>query len=197
MKEKRLILGSQSPRRKEILNYFDLPFIQASSSFDELSVPFEGDPVDYANKIAMGKALDLIHRFPNDIVLTADTVVYKDGKVYGKAESDAELNQFIEELQDGWNSVFTSLTLCEGQNTYQQVEETRVLFNPLTKEQIDRYRTTMPWQDKAGGYMAQGGGSLMIKRIEGCYFNMIGFPVNTLAALLKKVNIDLWSHMKG
>lgn len=197
MREKLLILGSQSPRRKEILNYFDLPFKQVSSAFDEGSVPFTGDPISYANNIAMGKALDLLPSFPNDLILTADTIVYKDGKVYGKPTDEKELSQFLNELQNGWHSVFTSLTLFDGQAHHQLIEESRVLFNPLNDQQIAIFRSKMPWHDKAGGYMIQGGGSLLIKRVEGCYYNIVGLPVNALSTLLKKINIDLWAHLKG
>ena len=68
-----LILGSQSPRRKEILNFFSLPFKTVTSDFDEETVPFQGNPADYVNQIALGKARALVPRFPNTPILTADT----------------------------------------------------------------------------------------------------------------------------
>lgn len=191
-----LILGSQSPRRKEILSFFSLPFKQISSNFDEDSIPFEGNPIEYVQLLSQAKAQVLADQYADNLILTADTIVYKDGKVYGKPVDQAELFQFIGELNDQWHSVFTSLTLQLGNQFFQQTEETRVLFNPIPDNQLELYHTFLPWQDKAGGYMIQSAGSLIVKRIEGCYYNVMGLPVNALRDLLLKFDIELWSYLK-
>ncbi len=190
-----IILGSQSPRRKEILNFFTLPFKQISPDFDESSVPFMGDPENYVKLISDGKAASLISLYPDQIILTADTIVYKDGKVYGKPKDEQELKQFLYELNGNWHTVFTSLTLTHAQNSYQKVEATRVLFNKMTNDQIESYGKKLPWRDKAGGYMAQLAGSLVVRKIDGCFYNVIGLPINTLELLLKEVNINLWDYL--
>ncbi|MFI5344547.1 MAG: Maf family protein [Chlamydiales bacterium] len=195
MKNRELILGSESPRRREILSCFAIPFRQVSSFFDEASILFAGDPRDYVKQISGGKSESLAPRFPNDIILTADTIVYRAGKSYGKPVDEEELYRFLKELEGQWHSVFTSLTLREGSEVYEQTEETRVLFNHLSDRQIELYRHRLPWQDKAGGYMIQSAGSLMINRIEGCYNNVLGLPINALHDLLSKVGIDLWSYL--
>lgn len=192
----RLILGSQSPRRKEILTYFSLPFEQISSSFDELSIPFDGDPKSYSLKIAEGKANDLAELYPEAAILTADTVVFKDSKVYGKPADNKEARLMLKELAGGWHSVYTGVVLSYQQQFFSGVEETKVLFNPLTDEQINCYLEALHWADKAGGYAIQLAGSLIVKRIEGCYYNVMGLPINVVDALLKKIKISLWDHLK-
>jgi septum formation protein len=192
-----LILGSQSPRRREILSFFHLSFQQVSPDFDEEAVPFQGDPQDYVLSLAQGKADSLAHRFPSDLLLTADTIVYREGRIFGKPANEEEAFNHLKALIGVWHSVFTGLVVHVQGKSFQAVEETRVLFNALTDEQIDTYYRTLPWADKAGGYMIQGAGSLIVKRIEGCYYNVMGLPINALCRLLRQVGIDLWQHLKS
>jgi len=190
-----LILGSQSPRRKEILSFFSLPFIQVSPNFDESLLPFNGDPQTYVKQLSDGKAHSLIDSYPHEIILTADTIVYKEGKVYGKPKNKQELYLFIKELQGSWHTVFTSLTVRQGSKEYQKTEATQVLFNSISESQLASYSKRIPWQDKAGGYMVQLAGSLIVNKIEGCFYNIMGLPINTLHELLKEVSIDLWNFL--
>jgi septum formation protein len=192
-----LILGSQSPRRKEILNFFSITFKQVTPGFDEESVQFNGDPKAYATLISDGKSDWLAKHYPNELILTADTIVYQDGKVYGKPSNEQESFSHLKDLVGKWHSVFTSLTLRTPSEKHHIVEETRVQFNHLTDEQVKAYHLTLPCTDKAGGYMIQGAGSLIVKKIEGCYYNVMGLPVNGLADVFSRVGIDLWQHLKG
>lgn len=192
----RLILGSQSPRRKEILSFFSLPFQTATSNFDEDSVPFLGDPKNYVSVIAEGKAKVLAAEYPQSLILTADTTVYKDGKIYGKPASSEEAFTALSELAGQWHSVFTGMVLLQGNQLWNAVEETRVLFNPLTPEEIRHYHKTLHWSDKAGGYAIQMGGGLAVKKIDGCYYNVMGLPINSMRQLLLNANIDLWNYLK-
>ncbi|MBS0627201.1 MAG: Maf family protein, partial [Verrucomicrobia bacterium] len=82
-----IILGSTSPRRGEILRFFSLPFTQISSDFDEKSVPFTGDPLQYVETLAKKKGESLTSKYPQDAIITADTIVYLEGKVYNKPEN--------------------------------------------------------------------------------------------------------------
>jgi septum formation protein len=191
-----LILGSQSARRKEILSFFSIPFKQVPSDFDENSIPFNGNPLEYVKVLSDSKAMALASLYPDNLLLTADTIVYKDGKSYGKPANEEELFRFLRELEGQWHSVFTSLTLRDGQHAFQQTEETRVLFNPISESQMKFYCNYLPWQDKAGGYMIQAAGGVIVKRIEGCYYNVMGLPINSLRELLTKAGIDLWNYLK-
>jgi septum formation protein len=192
----KFILGSQSPRRKEILDYFSLPFDQISSDFDEDAVPYGGDPAAYAKILAKGKAEALKKLYPDAIILCADTVVALDGKSYGKPKDRSEAAQALSELQGKWHSVFTGVVVASPQGLFEGVEETRVLFNAMNESQIDRYLEALHWADKAGGYAIQLAGSLGVRRIDGCYYNVMGLPIHTVSDLLLKVGIDLWDHLK-
>lgn len=191
-----LILGSQSPRRKEVLNFFDLSFKQVSPHFDEDAIPFQDNPKEYVQILARGKADSLAPEFPEAMILTADTVVYKQGKIYGKPRDQQEALEYLKELSGRWHSVFTGLTIVSKGNYFNTLEETRVLFNSLTEEQMQTYSQMLHVSDKAGGYMIQGAGGLIVKRIEGCYYNVLGLPINALCIVLKQAGIDLWKHFK-
>lgn len=188
----RLILGSQSPRRKEILGYFNIPFELASPPFVEETVLFRGDPAAYVMEISKGKAESLAPLYPHAVILTADTSVFCNGKIYNKPSDEAEAFQFLSELSGQWQSVFTGVTVKSGSEEYEDFDETRVLFNDLAPEQISHFVAKRFWVGKAGGYTIQSIGSLLVRRIEGCYYNVTGLPVNTLHKLLKKAGIDLW-----
>ncbi len=190
----KLILGSNSPRRKEILGYFNLPFEVRPSNFDEDSLPFEGDPVAYVRALANGKA-KAIKSEEHEIVLTADTIVYRDGKVYGKPSSGAEAFSTLKELVGTWHTVYTGITLKRGKDLWDDIEETRVLFNSPTDQQLEAYHTSLHCTDKAGGYAIQEAGALMVRSIEGCYYNVMGLPINGVHKLLSQVGVSLWDHL--
>jgi len=192
-----LILGSQSPRRREILSFFNYPFRQVSPSFDEDAVPYSGDPAVYAQSLATGKAHSLSQQFSHAIILTADTVVIKDHKLYGKPANEEESFQHLKALVGNWHTVITALTVSSKGQLFEGFEVTKVLLNHLTDEQIIQYHRALPCTDKAGGYMIQGAGSLIVQKIEGCYFNVVGLPVNCLQRLLQQAGINLWSYLKG
>jgi septum formation protein len=190
----RIILGSQSPRRKEILSFFKLPFVQATPAFDEESVEFRRDPIKYVCTIAEGKARILQNLYPQDIILTADTAVYRAGKIYNKPKDEKEAFQMLSELVGKWHSVFTGVAVLQGETLHTGWEETRVLFNPLTDDEIRHYHRKIHWADKAGGYAIQMAGGLIVKKIDGCYYNVVGLPINTIHSLFKKCGIELWDY---
>lgn len=192
----RLILGSQSPRRAEILRYFNIPFDQITHPFDEESIPFLGDPHKYALEIALGKALSLAKSYPSSMILTADTVVFQEGKVYGKPKDEKEAAQFLKKLAGRWHEVYTGVVLVSNQQIHSDYDVTKILLNPLTEQQIHIYQSSFHCLDKAGAFQIQGGAGLIVNKIEGCYYNVIGLPLNPLQKLLKKVGIDIWEHLK-
>ena len=190
-----LILGSQSPRRQEILSYFSLPFTTASPPFDESILPFNGDPAAYATELAQGKAQSLADQFPNDPILTADTIVYREGAVYGKPQSEEEAFEVLQTLAGSWHSVYTGIALRFKEEEWCTAEETKVLFNEANPEQLRSYHKALHCDDKAGGYAIQAAGGVIVNRIEGCYYNVMGLPINAVNSLLKKVNLSLWDYL--
>ena len=193
-----LILGSQSPRRREILSFFNLPFKQMTPDFDEEAVHFRSNPEEYVLTLAKGKGESLKNQYcdPLVVLLTADTIVYQNVKIYGKPNNRDEAFFSLKELSGKWHSVYTGLSVSINGKSFQTFEETRVLFNPLTDDQIKTYQENLSLYDKAGGYMIQGAGSIAIQRIEGCYYNVVGLPINGLYSVLKEGGIDLWTHFK-
>lgn len=192
-----IILGSSSPRRREILNFFSLPFRQESPGFDEAQVIFQGDPAAFASEVAHRKALCLIDKFPNSVILTADTVVYRQGKLFLKPESLEEAHGMLRELSGKEHLVYTGVCVAKKNDCFVDAEKTHVFFHELTEPQIRAYHSHFLPLDKAGGYAIQKGGSLIVKRIEGCYYNIMGLPIHTVRRLLLNAGIDLWDYLKS
>ncbi len=193
----RIILGSQSPRRREILDFFAIPFLQLSSNFDEESEPYGGDPKKHALHLSQKKAETIAKNYPDDVILTADTTVCVDGKMLNKPCDEKEAFAFLSLLAGRWQSVFTGVTVRHGNKVYSDTEETRLLFHKLSPAQIKKFHQHCSFLDKAGGYAIEKSGSLIVERIEGCYYNVMGLPINTTTRLLDKVGIDLWNHLKS
>lgn len=192
----RLILGSQSPRRREILSYFALPFEPMDSQFNEASIPFLGNPESYVYAVAEGKALELSAKFPDAAILTADTIVYRHGKIYGKPKSEEDAIATLTELAGQWHSVYTGVILAYHGTMHRQAEETRVLFNAISPQQVKEYHTKLYLYDKAGSYQLQMAGGLIVNKIDGCYYNVVGLPINSVRNLLQKIGIELWDYLK-
>lgn len=191
-----LVLASQSPRRKEILSFFTYPFIQVISHFDESSIPFEGHAEKYVQDLAFFKARTIQHTYPDHVIVSADTIVYYKGKIFGKPANKEEAFAFFRELQGNMHEVMTGLCVYSPAGVFQTIEKTYVTFNALSEEHISLYHTTLHFLDKAGGYRIQGAGGLIVKSIQGCYYNVMGLPLNALSHLLKQAGIDLWHYLK-
>ena len=192
-----LILGSGSPRRREILNFFSVPFTQVSPDFDETQVLFHGDPAAFCCETAQRKALCLLEKYPKHAILTADTIVYQNKRLYLKPETLEEARLMLAELSGKKHSVFTGVCVLKGGECHLEAEESTVWFHELTDHQIRLYHEQYNPLDKAGGYAIQRGGSVIVKRIEGCYYNVMGLPLATTRRLLALVGIDLWNYLKS
>lgn len=190
-----IILGSQSPRRREIFSHFKIPFKQISPPFCEESIPYAGNPGKYVCELSHGKAESIANSHPDSIILTADTIVWKDGIIYGKPKTHEDAHDTLLKLSGSWHTVFTGVSVILGTKAVHAFEETKVLFNPLTSLQIRQYHAAMEYADKAGSYAIQMPGGLIVNKIEGCYYNVMGFPINTVRKLLLEVGVDLWQHL--
>lgn len=177
-----IILASQSPRRQELLKLITSDFEIKVSNVDE-TLPDKITPkeaVMYLSKIKAEPFAD-----SNDIVIGADTVVALDGKILGKPKSEENAKEMLRFLSGRTHSVFTGVTLASDKKTKTFAVETKVKFFELTNEEIDAYIKTKEPFDKAGAYGIQGYGSLLVEKIDGDYFNVMGLPVSTLARELK------------
>lgn len=178
------------------MDFFSLPFVQVSSDFDEDSILFQGDPKKHAMLLSQKKAEAIAPRFPEEVILTADTVVFCKDKLYNKPRDEHEAREFLSTFAGNWQSITTGVTVRKGSQVHTDFEETRLLFHPLSPDQIKKFHAHCYFLDKAGGYAIEKSGNLIVSRIEGCYYNVLGLPINTVQKLLLKVGIDLWDFLK-
>lgn len=188
----KLILASASPRRKELFGHLQLPFEIIIKNIPEDS--HHTDPVNFSKHIAEMKGEAVFKdRTDNCLVVSADTIVCMGGKIYGKPSGEAEARVFLNELAGKTHSVFTAVTLNLRLGneviTHSFVEESKVTFNHITSELMDRYLATKDSLDKAGAYGIQGPSLTFISKVEGDYANVVGFPLSRFflecTALLK------------
>jgi septum formation protein len=192
----RIILGSTSKRRKEILSFFSLPFIQADPNFDESTVKVLKDPAEYTCQIARKKAECVAKNYPNDIILTADTVVFYKDRYLLKPKDENEAFEMLKLLSGSEHQVFTGVCVKTPEKIFYKAEESKVHFQKLTDREIKLYHKNFFFHDKAGGYAIQDGGSILIKKIDGCFYNIMGLPISITKELLLKAGIDLWDFLK-
>ena len=190
-----IILASQSPRRREIFRYFSLPFEQIFHEFDEASYPMGEIPRDYAKGLSLEKAKDVFSRYPENVVVAADTIVVINGLTLSKPKNRSDALQMIHSLSGKWHTVITGVSVISSTGSHSSSAETQVLLNSITEEQIQSYLDRGEWHDKVGGYAIQGVGSLLVNRIDGCYYNVMGLPVGVLSSLLREAGVDLWKFL--
>ena len=180
-----IILASKSPRRKELLSFITTDFAVKSADVDEtLPQGISTDKaVEYLSKI---KAEPFKNE--NDIVIGADTVVALDGKILGKPRDDADAFATLKMLSGREHSVFTGVSVIKGENIETFSVQTKVKMFELTDEEIEEYIATDEPFDKAGSYGIQGKGSLLVEKIDGDYFNVVGLPISRLNRVLKLFN---------
>lgn len=180
-----IILASKSPRRKELLSFITTDFTVKSADVDE-TLPQGITPdkaVEYLSKI---KAEPLKNE--NDIVIGADTVVALDGKILGKPRDEADAFATLRMLSGKEHSVFTGVSVIKGEKIETFSVQTKVKMFELTDKEIKEYIATAEPFDKAGSYGIQGKGSLLVEKIDGDYFNVVGLPISRLNRVLKLFN---------
>ena len=183
----RLILASESPRRRELLSGFGLPFEILPAHTDEHCDLT--DPSAYAEELARrkGRAVaDTLGESKADetvVVVSADTVVATEREILGKPKDRADAVRMISELSGTTHRVITGIALTVNGETHSAYEVTEVTVEPIPKEEIERYVDTGDPMDKAGSYGIQGDFSRWVRGIRGCYFNVVGLPMNALNRL--------------
>jgi septum formation protein len=189
---KKIILASGSPRRKLLLQQMGLDFISSPANISEdLSV--SALPQELAQTIAFQKAQEVSRRLSEGIVIAADTVVVRKGTVMGKPASRDEAFFMLSSLSSQCHQVITGLCVMDAENSVPDLEAvcTDVFFRPISPDEINNYLDCGEWEDKAGAYAIQGKGALLVDHIEGCYFNVVGLPLNCLNLMLRKQGVDM------
>lgn len=173
----KLILASGSPRRRELLGTAGLEFEVIVADVEE-KISEGAAPQDVVKALALQKAQAVAQLHPDCTVIGADTVVVSDGKILGKPKSEADAAEMLGSLSGRVHKVCTGVALINGDKIKNFCETTEVEFHNLTAEEIENYVKTGEPMDKAGAYGIQGKGCVLVKRISGDYFNVVGLPVS-------------------
>lgn len=180
-----LILASASPRRKELLSLFHIPFTIRVADIDEAMDPDKA-PFDEVARVSRLKAL-AIRREPEDTVIAADTIVVCAGNVLGKPHSKEEAAEMLRLLSGRDHQVMTGCTLVRDDTVYSFTEVTDLHFRELSEREILDYVNSGEPMDKAGAYGIQGGAALFCEKMVGDYYNVVGLPVCRLYQALKAI----------
>lgn len=188
IKDFKIILGSGSPRRKELLSGLDIDFtVETNNNIDE-SFESYSDPEEVPSQLSLKKSIGFHRELePNEILITADTLVICNGEILGKPTDRDNAVAMLKKLSNKSHTVITAVTI-RGVNKHETFSsKTKVFFNQLNNEQIDYYIDNYSPYDKAGSYAVQEWiGYSAISRIEGSYFNVMGLPVHQLSDKLLK-----------
>lgn len=182
------ILASASPRRREILNDVGLKHTVIPSDADE-NIAAELTPEKYVMELALLKGAAVAKKAAkNDIVISADTIVVSNGEIMGKPKDFDDAKNMLMKLSGKWHSVLTGYCVIEGATGEASVkyEETKVKFREITEKEALHYIRSGESMDKAGAYGIQGKGRLLVEKIDGDYFNVVGLPVCALGKMLKE-----------
>ena len=186
LKGKKLILGSQSPRRKELLASLNVDFDVFAKEVDE-TYPNGLSNKEIAEYLANLKSI-VFKPLSNEIIITADTIVCVDNEILGKPSTKTEASQMLKKLSARAHEVITGVSIKSMNNEYTFSDTTSVHFGKLTYDEIDYYIDTYKPYDKAGSYGIQEWiGQIGITKIEGSYFNVMGLPVHRVYAELLKI----------
>lgn len=186
---RKIILASGSPRRRELLEQMRIPFGVIVESIDDENVFFEKYPLDLAiEKLARAKAAGVAANNPSSLVIGSDTVVVHNGEVLGKPTDRNDARRMLEGYSGSTHQVLTCVSLeCVEDKFHSSItSSTNVTFREIESWEIEEYLDTALYSDKAGGYGIQDDAKLFVESIEGCYFNVVGFPVGSVITLFKE-----------
>lgn len=186
----KIVLASQSPRRRELLGKMGLTFTAKSPEIDEEAL--QGLPArELVKALAREKALHIAkNETPDTIVIGSDTVVVLDDVILGKPSSPQQAEEMLTALSGRTHQVVTGVAVCQGDKVTSEAEVTQVTFRPLTPEEVRHYVRTGEPMDKAGAYGIQGGAALFAEKMVGDYYNVMGLPVCRLYQILQQMAPD-------
>lgn len=186
----KIVLASTSERRQELLGRLIQNFNIIVSDFDESKVRFEGSIDEYVKNVALGKALDVKSKLKDDaIIISADTIVTVENKILGKPKDEEDAFKILKSLQGRKHLVYSGVVAINtARNVIKQESVvTEVTFSEISDDEILEYIKTGEPLDKAGSYGIQGIGGIFVKEIKGCYYNVVGLPLNKLKFMLEEL----------
>jgi len=188
LKIPRLVLASASPRRSALLSQIGLTFeVRPSDIVEPPHNTHSNNPAsEVTQKLALLKATAVAQHFDDALIIGADTLVSLDGELLGKPTDDADAFKMLTHLSGTCHEVVTGVALVDARTEREVVwsETTQVYFRELQSTEIDAYIASGEASDKAGAYGIQGRGAVFVRRIEGCYFNVVGLPLASLVERL-------------
>lgn len=194
---KKIILASQSPRRKELLQLLNIPFVVHPSDVEE-KVNSDFLPYQVVESLALQKANDVATYYHEGIIIGTDTIVVHNEKILGKPKDETDAFNILKQLQGQAHEVYSGLALIDASTNRTLVSHrmTKVFMYPLSDDDIKFYIETNEPMDKAGAYGIQGLGSVFIEKIDGDYFNVVGLPLSLLREELLKIGISITRDFK-
>lgn len=187
----KVILASASERRHELLKKVVKDFEIKESNFDEDSIDFLGDFSKYVIDLSKGKALAVCKQYKDEdvIIIGCDTIVAFDERVLGKPKDKEKAFQMLKDLSGNTHGVYSGITLVNPKKNIiiSEAIYTEVKFSELSDDEIWSYIHTGEPMDKAGAYGIQGFGGIFVEEIKGCYYNVVGLPINKLSKMLKSI----------
>lgn len=192
---KSIVLGSSSPRRRDVLSLYDIDFTIDHADIDERDISTDITPEEYTKTLALRKGAVLIKRHPESVVISADTIVHLNGEYLCKPQGRDDAIKMLKKLSGKTHVVGSAIAIHEGAHAFAEYDETLVSMRELSDNQIQRYIDAYSPMDKAGAYGIQDGGGILIQKIEGNFHNVLGFEVKTLEKLFAKIGLDLWDYL--
>jgi septum formation protein len=193
---KKLILASRSPRRRQLLQALGVNVSVVESGFIEVN-HFGGSPGQHVQDNALGKARAIASQYNNALVIGADTVVVYRRRILGKPKNMKEAIAYLNLLHGRTHAVYTGLAIIDTQKniTIADYVKTLVTMRSLNEKEIRAYLSWIKPLDKAGAYAIQGAGAIIVEKISGCYYNVVGFPMAKLEEMLLRLKITLFDYM--
>lgn len=188
----RIILASSSPRRKELLELLGLsPEVIVPITNEEIT---SGELIEnFLKRVTEAKGRSVYQEnFYNDLLVSADTVVILGNRIIGKPQDRNDAFDILKSLSANKHEVWTGLAIFHKGNTTYDFTCTNVYFENLSEREINYYLDNENYEDKAGAYAIQGLASVFVRRIEGCFFNVMGFPLNLFFKMLKRNGIEIY-----
>jgi septum formation protein len=195
MAKKQIILASTSPRRHELAKVMGLDFKIVPSDYEE-DMTLKMHPKKLVQFLAHGKAQDVAKKYKKGIVIGVDTIVIYKNQVLGKPKDKKHAFKMLKSFSGKTQEVYSGVCLidCKTGETIRDYEVTIVKFRKLEDSEIKKYIATGEPLDKAGAYGIQDLSSIFIEKIDGCYFNVVGFPVYNIYKNLKKIGVDIFQY---
>ena len=185
-----IILASQSPRRKELLERMGLSDFAIIPAKGDENCPPGCPPAELVEELSRRKCAEIAASHPDALIIAADTVVEIDGRILGKPHSREQAAEMLRLLSGRENRVYSGLTVSYGGEAVTEHEVTPVRFRALSEADIRHYIATGEPMDKAGAYGVQGYGCVLVEGVFGDYYNVMGLPVCRLARLLVRFGVD-------